>query len=272
MFERFTNRARRVLVVAQTEARSLGHSFIRPEHVFLGLLEGDGVAAKVLARHGVQLELARETFAASIASSEEAKHTANVPFSAEAKRTLELSLREALRLGHNYIGTEHILLALVSQSDAGGWLTAVTGEDPAVLGSAVEEMLVGHASDRRRSPAVNRTMARAQAVAGKAPLTTGHLLRSMLEDDRSLANIALRELGLDKDAVEAALARIPVEETSDTESRPRRVELRVGESTVTVEDPIVADALMNLTPEELRAVLRKALGGQRRRRKPPRAS
>ena len=269
MFERFTDRARRVLVVAEAEARTLGHSFIGPEHLFLGLLQGDGVAAKVLAQHHVHLEAARQSVATSIASSEEAKQTAKVPFSPQGKKALELSLREALRLGHNYIGTEHILLALVAQCDADGWLTELTGGDPQGLRSSVEETLKAHVSDRRLSPAVNLAMARARGMApGKAPLTTGHLLSAMLEDVRCMASMALHGLGVSKDGAEAALARISVDDTSDAQPRPPQVEVRVGKSSVTLDDPVVARALMDLTPEEVRAALQKALGGQRRRRRP----
>ncbi len=270
MFERFTPRARRVLVVSEEEARRLGHSFIRPEHVFLGLLPGDGVAARVLSRHGVSLEVARAQFAEAIPSSAEATMAAKVPFSPEAKRTLELSLREALQLGHNYIGTEHLLLALVRQSEEEelDWLATVSGVGTALLRSSIEQLLKGFGAESGRSPAVHEATARARGLAGKGLLTTGHLLWAMLEDPRCTASQALEQLGVAKDAVEAALAGISVDDTSDAAPLPPQVEIRVGGSTVTVEDPAVASALSKLTPEELGDALRKALGTRRSKAAP----
>ncbi len=117
MFERFTDRARRVLVLAQEEARLLNHSFIGTEHILLGLIhEGEGVAAKALESLGVSLEAVREKVAETIGPAGSST-TASPPFSPRAKRVLELSLREALQLGHNYIGTEHMLLGLVREGE-----------------------------------------------------------------------------------------------------------------------------------------------------------
>ena len=110
MFERFTDRARRVLVLAQEEARLLNHSFIGTEHILLGLIhEGEGVAAKALESLGISLEAVREKVEETIGPAGTAP-TGSPPFTPRAKKVLELSLREALQLGHNYIGTEHMLL------------------------------------------------------------------------------------------------------------------------------------------------------------------
>ena len=115
MFERFTDRARRVLVLAQEEARLLNHNFIGTEHILLGLIhEGDGVAAKALESLGVSLEAVREKVAETIGPAG-SPTTGSPPFTPRAKKVLELSLREALQLGHNYIGTEHMLLGLVRE-------------------------------------------------------------------------------------------------------------------------------------------------------------
>ena len=117
MFERFTDRARRVLVLAQEEARLLNHSFIGTEHILLGLIhEGEGVAAKALEQLGVSLEAVREKVEETIGLSGTAP-TGSPPFTPRAKKVLELSLREALQLGHNYIGTEHMLLGLVREGE-----------------------------------------------------------------------------------------------------------------------------------------------------------
>ena len=112
MFERFTDRARRVLVLAQEEARLLNHNFIGTEHILLGLIhEGEGVAAKALESLGISLEAVREKVEETIGPAGSST-TGSPPFTPRAKKVLELSLREALQLGHNYIGTEHLLLAL----------------------------------------------------------------------------------------------------------------------------------------------------------------
>jgi ATP-dependent Clp protease ATP-binding subunit ClpC len=117
VFERFTDRARRVVVLAQEEARMLNHSYIGTEHILLGLVhEGEGVAAKALQGLGISLEGVREQVEEIIGHGAHAP-TAHVPFTPRAKKVLELSLREALQLGHNYIGTEHILLGLIREGE-----------------------------------------------------------------------------------------------------------------------------------------------------------
>jgi ATP-dependent Clp protease ATP-binding subunit ClpC len=117
LFERFTDRARRVLVLAQEEARLLNHSFIGTEHILLGLIhEGEGLAAKALESLGISLEAVREKVEETIGPAGSAP-TGSPPFTPRAKKVLELSLREALQLGHNYIGTEHMLLGLVREGE-----------------------------------------------------------------------------------------------------------------------------------------------------------
>ena len=117
MFERFTDRARRVLVLAQEEARLLNHSFIGTEHILLGLIhEGEGVAAKALESLGISLEAVREKVEETIGMAGTAP-SGSPPFTPRAKKVLELSLREALQLGHSYIGTEHMLLGLVREGE-----------------------------------------------------------------------------------------------------------------------------------------------------------
>jgi len=117
MFERFTDRARRVLVLAQEEARLLNHSFIGTEHILLDLIhEGEGLAAKALESLGISLEAVREKVEEMVGPAGSAP-TSDPPFTPRAKKVLELSLREALQLGHNYIGTEHILLGLVREGE-----------------------------------------------------------------------------------------------------------------------------------------------------------
>src|SRR2546430_1332906 len=117
MFERFTDRARRVVVLAQEEARMLNHNYIGTEHILLGLIhEGEGVAAKALESLGISLEAVRQQVEEIIGQGQQAP-SGHIPLTPRAKKVLELSLREALQLGHNYIGTEHILLGLIREGE-----------------------------------------------------------------------------------------------------------------------------------------------------------
>src|SRR5689334_3916037 len=117
MFERFTDRARRVVVLAQEEARMLSHNYIGTEHILLGLIhEGEGVAAKALESLDISLEAVRAQVEEIIGQGQQAP-SGHIPFTPRAKTVLELSLREALQLGHSYIGTEHILLGLIREGE-----------------------------------------------------------------------------------------------------------------------------------------------------------
>jgi Clp amino terminal domain, pathogenicity island component len=145
MFERFTDRARRVVVLAQEEARLLNHNHIGTEHILLGLVhEGEGVAYLALTELGISLDAVRAQVEAEIGQGSEAPG-GHIPFTPRAKKVLELSLREALQLGHNYIGTEHILLGLIREGEGvaarvlvglGAGLDRVRGQVVQVLASA----------------------------------------------------------------------------------------------------------------------------------------
>jgi ATP-dependent Clp protease ATP-binding subunit ClpC len=117
MFERFTDRARRVVVLAQEEARMLNHNYIGTEHILLGLLlEGEGVAAKALESLGISLDAVRQQVEEIIGQGQEAP-SGHIPFTPRAKKVLELADRETRALGHAYVGTEHILLGLIREGD-----------------------------------------------------------------------------------------------------------------------------------------------------------
>ena len=117
MFERFTDRARRVIVLAQEEARKLNHNYIGTEHILLALLyEGEGVAAKALESLGISLDAVRQRVEEIIGRGQEVP-SGHIPFTPRAKKVLELSLRESVQLGHDYIGTEHTLLGLIREGD-----------------------------------------------------------------------------------------------------------------------------------------------------------
>jgi ATP-dependent Clp protease ATP-binding subunit ClpA len=146
MFERFTERARRVVVLAQEESREMGHDHIGTEHLLLALIrEEDGIAGQALGEVGITLDAARKQVEAAIGRGEpEPKRRSgkrwrrHVPFTARAKKTMELALRESLGLGHNYIGTEHLLLGLLSLGEGAGSETlAHLGADPVQLRESV---------------------------------------------------------------------------------------------------------------------------------------
>ena len=139
MFERFTDRARRVVVLAQEEARMLSHNYIGTEHILLGLIhEGEGVAAKALESLDISLEAVRAQVEEIIGQGQQAP-SGHIPFTPRAKKVLELSLREALRLKHRSIGTEHVLLGLIREGQGLGALVLAEAKvDLAELRRTVE--------------------------------------------------------------------------------------------------------------------------------------
>ena len=145
MFERFTDRARRVIVLAQEEARTLQHNYIGTEHLLLGLIrEGEGVAAKALASKGVELDATRKQVEEMIGKGNAAPN-GHIPFTPHAKQVLEFSLREALQLGHSYIGTEHILLGLIREGEGVGTQVLIKMDvDLGELRSATIDMIRGN--------------------------------------------------------------------------------------------------------------------------------
>ena len=149
MFERFTDRARRVVVLAQEEARMLNHTYIGTEHILLGLIhEGEGVAAKALESLNVSLGAAREQVQEAIGQGSQAP-TGHIPFTPRAKKVLELSLREALQLGHNYIGTEHILLGLIREGEGtAAQVLESLGADPQAVRQEVIQLISGYHSSK----------------------------------------------------------------------------------------------------------------------------
>ncbi|MEA3077920.1 MAG: ATP-dependent Clp protease ATP-binding subunit ClpC, partial [Actinomycetota bacterium] len=154
MFERFTDRARRVLVLAQEEARLLNHNFLGTEHILLGLIhEGEGVAAKALESLGISLEAVREKVEETIGPAGTAASGAP-PFTPRAKKVLELSLREALQLGHNYIGTEHLLLGLIREGEGVAAQVLVSlGADLSRVRQQVIQLLSGYGGGKEGAAA-----------------------------------------------------------------------------------------------------------------------
>jgi ATP-dependent Clp protease ATP-binding subunit ClpA len=173
MFERFTDRARRVVVLAQQEARRLNHDYIGTEHILLGLIgEGKGVAARALESLGISLDAVRQQVEEIIGRGQQTP-SGHIPFTPRAKKVLELSLRESLQLGHEYIGTEHILLGLLREGKGvAAQVLVKLGADLSQVRQQVIQLLHGHqekepmsarstAGELRLLPAVN---ARLEAV------------------------------------------------------------------------------------------------------------
>ncbi|EFA23266.1 ATP-dependent Clp protease ATP-binding subunit [Bifidobacterium gallicum] len=172
MFERFTDRARRVIVLAQEEARTLQHNYIGTEHLLLGLIrEGEGVAAKALASMGVTLDDTRKQVEEMIGKGTAAP-SGHIPFTPHAKQVLELSLREALQLGHSYIGTEHILLGLIREGEGVGTQVLIKMDvDLGDLRSATIDLIRGNAGGEDKGDLAN-----AGGVSDKARQTGSAIL------------------------------------------------------------------------------------------------
>ena len=274
MFERFTNRARHVVVLAQEEARRLHHNYIGTEHVLLGLLgEPGGLAFQALERFGMSLDSTREEVKAIVGIGKAAP-TGHIPFTPRAKKILELALREALQLHHNYIGTEHILLGVIREGDGVGaqvlkqhsadltpirmavldllstvpteatrgrrWLRRRSAADP---GEAPEP---GESAELRTTPAADISLSEAARLAGSQPVGSHHLLLAALGDPDTAAARALAALGVNLAQAREALRNADVTGTSDEqpeEAGRRQMLIRVTDEQLTIEatDPVIID-------------------------------
>ena len=263
MFERFTARARRSLVLAQEEAAVLRHDFIGTEHLLLGLLhEGEGVAALALKDLGFELESLRGDIAAIIGPTIETP-IAKPPFTPRSKRVLELSLKEALSLGHNYIGTEHLLLAIVREGDGvGSQVLAARGFAEAAVRQAVITKLAGYgggpdrpeirrppgpsprvAAPAPHTPAVDTIIPTAEALAQGGTVGSQHLLLAILDEPDSLAARAMASFGVTKEALMARFEEIGVEGTTDEVAQDAGfdVDAAGGEITIRIVDAALAE-------------------------------
>ena len=255
MFERFTTRARRVVVLSQEEATQLNHNYIGTEHILLGLLgEQGGLASQALTGLGMSLEGAREEVVKLIGMGS-TEPTGRIPFTPRAKKVLELGLHEALQLNHDYIGTEHLLLGIVTQGERAGQDEEGVGvkvlrrhaELPAVRTvvlnlippaspesgpmrrwrrtrtAGLAELATHLEAGTRRiteqamnaTPAADATLTEAARLAGTQPVGSHHLLLASLADPGTAAARALAALGMDLDQVKEALRGMDVTGTSD---------------------------------------------------------
>ena len=199
MFERFTDRARRVLVLAQEEARLLNHNFIGTEHILLGLIhEGEGVAAKALESLGISLEAVREKVEETIGPAGSST-TGSPPFTPRAKKVLELSLREALQLGHNYIGTEHMLLGLVREGEGVAAQVLVNlGADLSRVRQQVIQLLSGYQAGKEGAPAGTGGASSQEAPTGSPVLDQFGRNLTQLARERKLDPVIGREREIER--------------------------------------------------------------------------
>jgi ATP-dependent Clp protease ATP-binding subunit ClpC len=255
MFERFTAKARHVVVLSQEEARALGHNYIGTEHILLGLInESDGLAARVLVdQFKLTLDGIRQEVTAIVGTGKKAQQ-GHIPFTPRAKKVLELALREALQLSHNYIGTEHILLGVIREDDGVAAQVLRQHADLLKIRTAVLDMLPAastlEAAQRRRwlrrravvlsereraggpgglsdageqgveaaltaTPAADATLSTAARLAGAEPVGSHHLLLAALTDANSAAAKVLASLGIDLNQAKDALRDADVAGTSD---------------------------------------------------------
>jgi ATP-dependent Clp protease ATP-binding subunit ClpC len=193
LFERFTDRARRVVVLAQEEARLLNHNYIGTEHILLGLIhEGEGVAAKALESLGISLEAVRQQVEEIIGQGGSSP-SGHIPFTPRAKKVLELSLREALQLGHNYIGTEHILLGLIREGEGvAAQVLVKLGADLSRVRQQVIQLLSGYQGSS--GPGGEKAGATTGSSSGEPGQPTGSLVLDQF--GRNLTQLA-REKKLD---------------------------------------------------------------------------
>jgi ATP-dependent Clp protease ATP-binding subunit ClpC len=204
MFERFTERARQVVVLARQEATMLNHHHIGPEHILLGLIrEGSGVATTALVALGIDLQAVRQGVEER-AGRGERPPGGHIPFTPQAKSILELSLREAIRLGHNYIGTEHILLGLISQDDdVAARILVEMGADVGSVRRQVILLLHGYTGEPSRkiatSPAGGRTRRIGERDAAGGAVEVERLRREVERLRREVGRLQglLRERGVE---------------------------------------------------------------------------
>jgi len=274
MFERFTNRARHVVVLAQEEARQLQHNYIGTEHVLLGLLASPGGPAfEVLEGFGITLDGTRDDVKAIIGLGK-AQASGHIPFTPRAKKTLELALREALQLHHKYIGTEHILLGLLREGNGvAAQIMRQHSADLTPIRMAVLDMVATLPTEtalargprwlRRRSvadlgeplepdepatargqaelrttPAADTSLSEAARLAGSQPVGSHHLLLAALGDSESAAARALAALGVDLEQARQALRAADVTGTSDEqpeEAGRRQMLITVADDRLTIQ-------------------------------------
>jgi ATP-dependent Clp protease ATP-binding subunit ClpA len=278
MFERFSGDARQVVVLAQDESRRLSHNYIGTEHLLLGLLaQHHGVARQALDAFGVTLDDARRSVEAAVGTGKR-KPSGHIPFTPRAKKVLELSLREAVHLRADHIGTEHLLLGLIREGEGlGARVLTASGIDLLALRLKVLDLVPpAAASESRRrlfwprsrsasepitttdqirtTSATDATLDEARRLAGEAAVGSHHLLLATLNDPQSAAAKALDALGVNLEQARSALRSVDVAGTTDElpeEAGRRQLAMHLRGSALTLET----------TDEALIAMARRAIDG-----------
>jgi ATP-dependent Clp protease ATP-binding subunit ClpA len=268
MFERFTPRARRVVVLAQEEARGLQHNYIGTEHLLLGLLaDPESLAARALEGFGMSLTGARQEVVERVKPGKQSVE-GHIPFTPRSKKILELALREALTLGHNYIGTEHVLLGIVREGQGpGAQIIAAHAGDLGTVRTAVIDLIPaqqtgsgprwlrqpdpgsagpGRTAELLTTPAADSSLNAAIRLAGTRSVGSHHLLLAALSDPQSAAVRALATLGVDVDRARAALRVVDVTGTNDEppeEAGRRHMMLKITQDRLVIEatDPTLLE-------------------------------
>ena len=240
MFERFSGQARHVVVSAQEEARDLDHNYIGTEHLLLGLLTSDSLASASLNALGYTHDNVQAKVEEIIGRGKTSPG-GHIPFTPRAKKVLELSLREALQLKHNYIGTEHILLGLIREGEGVAAqilvdkhpLDRIRGE---VL-TRIESPTAREVHGAGRTPAAHDVLALATQLAGEGPVGSHHILEAILQRPDSAAAKVLSDAGIDLEQLATKLDNVSVEDTTDDtpeQAAARQLELSVTDDAVTV--------------------------------------
>ena len=241
MFERFSGPARHVVVSAQEEARELDHNYIGTEHLLLGLLAAsDSLASASLTALGYTRDDVQAKLVAIVGRGK-ASAGGHIPFTPRAKKVLELSLREALQLKHNYIGTEHILLGLLREGE--GMAAQILADKHPLdrirgdVLTRIESPGTRETHGAGRTPAAHEVLALAAELAGEGPVGSHHILEAMLQQPDSAAAKVLGDAGVDLDQLAAKLDEISTEDTADDtpqQAAARQLELSVTDEAVTV--------------------------------------
>ncbi|HEY0869503.1 MAG TPA: Clp protease N-terminal domain-containing protein [Acidothermaceae bacterium] len=280
MFERFSAQARQVVVLAQEESRRLSHNYIGTEHLLLGLLaQPEGVAKQALDASGMTLDGARGSVEAAVGKGKR-KPLGHIPFTPRAKKVLELSLREAVHLRADHIGTEHLLLGLIREGDGLGArvLTESAGDLLAVRLKVLDLVPPAGPSESRRrlfwqrsrnsaeveaaaaiqirtTGATDATLDEAQRLAGEAAVGSHHLLLATLNDPQSAAAKALGTLGVDLEQARTALRSVDLVGTTDElpeEAGRRQLAVHLRGAVLTLET--TDEALVSLARSALESL------------------
>jgi ATP-dependent Clp protease ATP-binding subunit ClpA len=253
MFERFSDQARHVIVTAQEEAHELDHNYIGTEHLLLGLLAtsdpirsagplatSDSIAKASLTSFGYTVHNVRDAVEASVGRGK-VSPSGQIPFTPRAKKVLELSLREARQLKHNYIATEHILLGLLREGEGrAAQILADKHQLDRIRGDVlarIEPPAPRHAQGAGRTPAAHEVLTLAAELAAETPVGSHHILKAILQQPDSAAAKVLAEGGIDLDQLVAKLDEVTTENTADdtpTQAAARQLELSLTNETVTV--------------------------------------